>query len=90
MILVGIEAHVCVQQTTLDLLDRGIDVWLLSDAVSSQRANDRAAALELLRSLGARISTTESAAFELLGDATHPNFKAISALAIAPRPNSQL
>lgn len=89
-IVVGIEAHVCVQQTVLDLLENGIDVWVLSDGVSSQRATDRSGALELMRTASARITTSESAAFELLGDASHANFKQVSQWATVPRPTSSL
>eukprot|EP01122_Echinamoeba_exundans_P005436 TRINITY_DN15590_c0_g1_i1.p1 TRINITY_DN15590_c0_g1~~TRINITY_DN15590_c0_g1_i1.p1 ORF type:complete len:202 (-),score=33.25 TRINITY_DN15590_c0_g1_i1:13-618(-) len=89
-IIVGIEAHVCVQQTVLDLLERGVDVWVISDGVSSQRPIDRSTAIDLMRSLSARITTSESAAFELLEDATHSNFKQVSAWATVPRPTSSL
>ena len=79
-ILFGIETHVCVQQTTLDLLESGIDVHIVVDGVSSQRETDRKFAIERLRQAGAFITTSESVAFMLLHDAKHPAFKQVSAL----------
>ena len=76
-ILCGIEAHVCVLQTSLDLLEMGVDVHLASDAVSSQRLFDRQVALGRLSSSGAYISTAESLIFQLLASSKHPKFKAV-------------
>lgn len=81
-ILFGIEAHVCVQQTTLDLLRDGRRVYLPVDAISSQRAGDRAVALHQLSQAGAILTTTESLLFTLLGSASHPKFKEISKIVI--------
>ena len=80
MILCGIESHVCVQQTALDLLREEYDVFLVCDAVSSQRPYDRTVAINRLREAGAVLTTTESIIFDLMRDAKHPNFKAISGL----------
>ena len=80
VILCGIEAHVCVLQTALDLIDAGIDVHIVSDAISSQKPHDRSCALTKMRDIGCRVTTTESIIFELTTTADHPNFKAISAL----------
>ena len=77
-ILCGLETHVCVLQTTLDLLELGIDVHVCADAVSSQRDFDRTVALARLASSGAVVSTSESLVFQLLGNSRHPNFKAIA------------
>ena len=79
-VLVGIETHVCVQQTCLDLLERGYDVTLVADGLSSQRAHDRTIALELMRCAGARVTTSEAIVFELLQSSKHEKFKACSAL----------
>eukprot|EP00668_Euglena_longa_P041246 GGOE01054289.1.p2 GENE.GGOE01054289.1~~GGOE01054289.1.p2 ORF type:complete len:213 (+),score=68.64 GGOE01054289.1:63-641(+) len=86
VVLFGVEAHVCVQQTALDLLRAGFQVYIAADGTSSQRASDRAIALDRMRQLGVHISTAESILFELLGDATDTDFKAISALSKQPRP----
>jgi hypothetical protein len=79
-ILTGLETHVCVQQTALELLERGHRVHVIVDGVSSQRAGDRAIALRLLERAGAALTTTESVMLGLLGGADHPDFKAVAAL----------
>jgi nicotinamidase-related amidase len=78
--LAGIEAHVCVAQTALELLGLGYRVQVPVDAVSSRFAIDREVALRRLECAGVVISTTEAVLFEWLGDARHPRFKEISAL----------
>mmetsp|Transcript_26494 Transcript_26494/g.57810 ORF Transcript_26494/g.57810 Transcript_26494/m.57810 type:complete len:204 (+) Transcript_26494:116-727(+) len=85
VLLLGIEAHVCVLQTTLDLLERGYEVHLLVDGVSSQRAHDRAVGLQRVAQAGAFLSTSEMVLFQLMRDAKHKEFKAISALVKEPR-----
>ncbi|KAG1664253.1 hypothetical protein FOA52_003507 [Chlamydomonas sp. UWO 241] len=80
VMLLGIEAHVCVLQTTLDLLERGYEVHLLVDGISSQRPGDRAVALQRMVQSGAFLSTSEMALFQLMRDAKHKDFKAVSAL----------
>ncbi|KAK9817134.1 hypothetical protein WJX72_010029 [[Myrmecia] bisecta] len=87
ILLVGIEAHVCILQTTLDLLEQGYEVHVVADGVSSQRLGDRAVALQRLASSGAFISTSEMVLFQLLGGAKHPQFKEISALVKEARPD---
>jgi len=74
-ILVGIEAHVCVYQTALDLLADGIEVYVVADAVSSRTAENRDLALQALREEGAKIIPTETALFALQRDAANPGFK---------------
>eukprot|EP00607_Mallomonas_marina_P004161 CAMPEP_0182425894 /NCGR_PEP_ID=MMETSP1167-20130531/12386_1 /TAXON_ID=2988 /ORGANISM="Mallomonas Sp, Strain CCMP3275" /LENGTH=200 /DNA_ID=CAMNT_0024606961 /DNA_START=91 /DNA_END=693 /DNA_ORIENTATION=- len=80
VILCGIEGHVCVLQTAMGLVSRGIEVHIVCDAVSSQRSYDRTVALHRLSAAGCQITTTESAIFQLMGGADHPHFKAISAM----------
>jgi nicotinamidase-related amidase len=79
-LLVGIEAHVCLQQTALDLLEQGHDVHIIADGVSSQQKYDREMALRRMESSGAWLTSAQSAAFMLMGSADHPNFKAVSKL----------
>jgi nicotinamidase-related amidase len=74
-ILVGIETHVCVYQTALDLLDAGINVTVVADAVSSRASENKALALQALRDAGAAILPTETVLFALLRDAADPRFK---------------
>lgn len=85
-IIVGLEAHVCVQQTTLDLLDMGYNVHLCVDAISSQSTTDRACGLHRAAGAGAFLTTTESVMMELIRSKDHPNFKAISTTLKETRP----
>uniref|UniRef100_A0A6U1N7F4 Isochorismatase-like domain-containing protein n=1 Tax=Fibrocapsa japonica TaxID=94617 RepID=A0A6U1N7F4_9STRA len=80
VVLFGIETHVCIQQTCLDLLSRGLEVHVVADGCSSQRPYDRGVALQRMARAGAFVTTAESAVFELLGTAQHPKLKAISNL----------
>lgn len=81
-ILCGIEAHVCVSQTALDLLRRGVEVHVPADAVGSRHRIDYETGLERLQRAGAVVGTTESVLFELLERAGTPEFKAIQRLVI--------
>jgi nicotinamidase-related amidase len=80
IVLTGIEAHVCVLHTTLDLLSAGFKVYLAVDALASRFAIDRETALRRLEKEGAILTTVETCAFEWLGGSYHPQFKAVSAL----------
>jgi isochorismate hydrolase len=80
VILCGIEGHVCILQTCLDLLEEGYDVHVVSDAVSSSTSFNRTMALDRMRQSGAFITSVESSIFQLCRDAKHPNFKNISKL----------
>ncbi len=78
--IAGIEAHVCVAQTALELLDMGFRVQVAADAVTSRRKLDREFALRRLEHAGAVVSTTESILFEWAETADRPEFKAFSDL----------
>ncbi len=80
VLVCGIETHVCVYQTAMDLLDMDYDVQVVGDAVSSRTKENKDAALSRIKWEGAAITTTEMALFELLGTAKHPNFKDIAKL----------
>ena len=80
ILVVGMEAHVCVHQTVLGLLESGFQVHLVRDAVVSRGKTDYLNALELARHAGAVVTTAETAAFQLLKAASAPEFKAVSAL----------
>ncbi len=77
ILLCGIEAHICIYQTAMELLENKYDVNLLLDAISSQRLIDMEAATQKLMLAGAQPSTVEMAVYELLGTAKHPAFKDI-------------
>lgn len=79
VMLCGIEAHVCVSQTALDLLQNGYQVHLLSDAVSTRLARNREVAINKMAKAGAIISSIEMALFELCPAGT-PEFKQMQAL----------
>ncbi|XP_032584106.1 isochorismatase domain-containing protein 1 isoform X3 [Drosophila mojavensis] len=79
-VLFGIETHVCVEQTAFDLINNGIDVWLVADCCASRLNQDRDLALERLRHIGCIISSTESVIFNLLSDKNHKSFKEIASL----------
>jgi len=74
-ILVGIETHVCVYQTAIDLLGNGTEVFVAADAVASRSPANKVLALEAMRNAGAQILPAETVLFALLRDAANPHFK---------------
>ena len=80
VLLAGVEAHVCVLQTALDLREAGWRVQVVEDAVGSRSPDDKAAGLARLRMSGVESSTVEMALFELMGGSRHPRFKDVQAL----------
>ena len=80
VLVCGIEAHVCVLQTCIDLKARGFQPILLVDAISSRKKRDMDVAIERAIQEGILVSTVESILFELTVDSRHPKFKEISAL----------
>ena len=80
IILAGMEAHICVLQTALALLQAGKQVFVVEDAIISRSSANKANAVARLRDAGCVISSTESVVLEWLGDAKHEAFKAISKL----------
>ncbi|MGF7141124.1 isochorismatase family protein [Roseimarinus sediminis] len=80
VILFGIESHVCVLQTAIDLKSMGYEPVIVADAIASRKAADMAIAMERFRHEGIMVTTVESLLFELLRMAGSPQFKAISKL----------
>lgn len=76
-ILVGIETHICVCQTSLDLLSSGYQIYLAADALSSRTIEAHEIGLTRLRDEGAKVCHTESVVYEWLGSADHPRFREI-------------
>lgn len=78
IVISGIEAHVCIHQTTLDLLKLGYEVQVVRDAVSSRTKENKDAGIQKMATAGANITTVEMLLFELLQVAGTDEFKAIS------------
>jgi hypothetical protein len=80
IVLAGCEAHVCLLQTALELLEQDFEVWVVTDACTSHHERDRDAAFDRLAAAGAELLTTEMVVFEWLRDCKHPKFKNLLAL----------
>jgi nicotinamidase-related amidase len=78
VVVAGIESHVCVQQTVMDLLSNGFQVDVCADAVSSRKEIDYQTALNRMRNHGAEVTTAESVLFELLNECGTDEFKLLS------------
>ncbi len=79
-ILCGIETHVCVFQTAVNLLEKGIDVHVIADATSSRSNENKQIALHRMGKEGATLSSTEMCLFELLRDSKHQKFRELAKL----------
>jgi len=75
IVIAGCEAHVCLLQTALDLIEDEFEVWVVTDACSSRTERNRDAAFDRLAGAGAELVTTEMVAFEWLRSCEHPAFK---------------
>ena len=75
IVLAGIECHVCVYQTAIDLISNGYNVHLVADAVSSRTPENRQIGIDAIKSAGAKITSTEMVLFELLRTAADPKAK---------------
>jgi nicotinamidase-related amidase len=80
IVIAGCEAHVCLLQTALDLLEDEFEVWVVTDACSSRTERNRDAAFDRLAGAGAELVTTEMVTFEWIRTAEHPVFKEAQAL----------
>lgn len=80
IVIAGCEAHVCLLQTALDLLEDDFEVWVVTDACSSRTERNRDAAFDRLAGAGAELVTTEMVGFEWLRTAEHPAFRELQAL----------
>lgn len=80
IVLAGCEAHVCLLQTALELIEEEFDLWVVTDACGSRTERNRDAAYDRLAAAGAELVTTEMVAFEWLRTAEHPMFKQVQAL----------
>lgn len=80
VILIGIESHVCVLQTAIQMLRHGFEVFIPEECVASRSPTNKQNALQRIQNAGGTITNIESCFFELLETSTHENFKAISKL----------
>jgi nicotinamidase-related amidase len=79
-VLAGIEAHICVEQTALDMVAQGLEVHVAVDATSSRTPSNRLAGVDKMIASGVHASSAEMALFEMLEEATGPEFKELSRL----------
>lgn len=89
VVVAGMETHVCIQQTALDLVARGFDVHVPADAVSTRKSLDHETALRRMSAEGCTITTWESVLFEWCETAETAEFKSISRLVVQPPKQSQ-
>lgn len=75
VVLAGVEAHICLLQTALGLVEQGLDVWVVTDACGSRRERDRDAAFDRLAGNGVELVTSEMVAYEWMEHADHPRFR---------------
>ena len=80
VVIAGCEAHVCLLQTALELIEQELDVWVVTDACGSRTERNRDAAFDRLAGAGVELVTTEMVAFEWLRSAEHPAFRDVQAL----------
>jgi len=86
----GIETHVCVNQTVIDLLDAGTDVQIAEDAVGSRTEENKRVGLHKMERAGGTLTSVETALFELLGRAGTDEFKAVQKLILEYAPNPEV
>lgn len=86
VVIMGLETHICVEQTALDLLamDKFFEIHILADGVLSRTLGDRKFALKRLQSLGCIVTTSENVIFKLIKDKNHTRFNEIRKLVSAP------
>jgi nicotinamidase-related amidase len=80
VLVTGIEAHVCVYQTAVDLAAAGYSVEVVEDAIASRIATNRSVGVRKMAARGVGLTSTEMALFELMGDADHPAFREVQAV----------
>lgn len=80
IVVCGIEAHICVQQTVLQLLEQGYNVYLVADCISSRSEEDKLWAISRMGEAGAVVTTYESVLYEIMRDSKAEGFKAVSAI----------
>ncbi|CAG7732692.1 unnamed protein product [Allacma fusca] len=90
IVLFGIETHICVEQTAIELIAKNLKVHIIADATTSRNPADRMFAFQRLRQIGCFVTTSETIIFKILGDKDHPKFGEIRHLVKEPSPNTGL
>ncbi|XP_011873209.1 PREDICTED: isochorismatase domain-containing protein 2, mitochondrial-like [Vollenhovia emeryi] len=90
IVLIGIETHVCVENSAIDLRQQGYEVHAVADCCSSRTQEDRLLALERMRDIGCHITTSENVIFKMVRDASREEFKRILPLVKTPTPYTGL
>lgn len=90
VILCGVEAHVCIQATTIDFLERSFSVHVVVDCSSSRSVVDRMFAFDRIKEMGAFLNTAESVILNLAGDSRHPQFKNLQKIISETGPDTGL
>lgn len=90
VVLCGIETQACILKTVTDLLELGVDVHVVADAVSSRSQVDRLYGLATMRQMGAFVTTSETVLLQIMGDAAHPKFRQAQKLIKTSAPDSNL
>nr|XP_016930125.1 isochorismatase domain-containing protein 1 [Drosophila suzukii] len=90
VVLYGLESHICVEQTAIDLLEQNINVYIVADCCSSRLNQDRDLALDRLRQAGCVITTSESVIFDLVRDKNNPKFDVVRKLVSQPSVDMEL
>lgn len=90
IVIFGLEAHACIEQTTMDLLDENFDVHILADCTSSRSQEDRQLAFDRLKQIGGFVTTSENVILKLIRGKNHPEFPAILDLIRQPSKNTGL
>ncbi|XP_033153053.1 isochorismatase domain-containing protein 1 [Drosophila mauritiana] len=90
VVLYGLESHICVEQTAIDLLEQNINVYIVADCCSSRLNQDRDLALDRLRQAGCVITTSESVIFDLVRDKNNPKFDVVRKLVNQPSVDMEL
>ncbi len=80
VLLAGVEAHICLLQTAIDLVDAGYDVFVVENCISSRKQCDKDIAVKRMMQAGVQVTSYESILFELMRTSAHPDFKAVSKL----------
>lgn len=84
VVLFGVESHICLEQSAMDMKSDGYEVHIAADCAQSRSQDDRFCALQRLREIGCHITTSESILFKLMKDKNHPKFNDVRKLVTHP------